>query len=46
MAERARHDDSLAQVKQMLSARYPDCPPLRSLLKKINTAHKSLQTWA
>lgn len=45
VAERARHDDSLAQAKQMLSAHYPDCPPLRSLLKKIDAAQKSLQTW-
>lgn len=45
VAERVRHDASLAQAKQMLSVHYPDCPPLRSLLKKIDAAQKSLQTW-
>lgn len=44
-AERARHSDSLNQAKRVLSTHYPDCPPLRSLLKKIDAAHKSLQTW-
>lgn len=46
VAERARHNESLAQAKQMLSEHYPDCPPLRSLLKKIEAAQKSLQNWS
>lgn len=45
LTERARHDSSLAQAKQILRAHYLDCPPLRSLLKKIDAAQKSLQTW-
>ncbi|MDE0281911.1 MAG: DUF5623 domain-containing protein [Gammaproteobacteria bacterium] len=43
--ERRRHIDSLERVKQILSSHYPDCPPLRSLIGKINSAIKSMQTW-
>ncbi len=46
LAERERHIDSLNRVKQMLRSHYPDCPPLRSLLNKVDAAVKSLQTWA
>lgn len=45
-AERARHDKSLMDAKGILTQHYPDCPPLRSLLKKLDAAQKSLQTWA
>jgi len=45
VAERARHDDSLSRARQILSAHYPDCAPLRSLLMKIDAALKALQTW-
>jgi hypothetical protein len=31
--ERARHDMSLVEAKKILTQYYPDCPPLRSLLK-------------
>jgi hypothetical protein len=44
-AERERHSESLVQVKKLLGEHYPDCPPLRSLLKKADTAVKSLQSW-
>jgi hypothetical protein len=45
-AERERHTESLTEVKRLLYVHYPDCPPLRSLLKKIDVAVKSLQSWA
>lgn len=44
-AERERHVQSLAQAKILLGEHYPDCPPLRSLLKKVDAAIKSLQDW-
>ncbi len=44
-AERARHIESLAYVKKRLSEHYPDCPPLRALLKKVDAGLKSLQSW-
>ena len=44
-AERERHVESLAQAKKLLSKHYPDCPPLRSLLKKLDAAAKSLHSW-
>jgi hypothetical protein len=44
--ERDRHVGSLAQVKKVLVGHYPDCPPLRLLLKKIDAAIKSLLNWA
>lgn len=43
--ERARHDMSLLEAKKILTQYYPDCPPLRSLLKKLDAAQKSLLTW-
>ncbi len=45
-AERERHAESLAQVKTLLGEHYPDCPPLRSLLKKVDAAAASLLSWA
>lgn len=44
-AERERHVDNLERVKQILRSHYPDCPPLRSLERKLNSAIKSMQTW-
>ncbi len=44
--ERRLHIDSLERVKQILSSHYPDCPPLRSLVGKVDSAIKSMQTWA
>jgi hypothetical protein len=43
--ERGRHIDSLKQAKQMLTEHYPACRPLRSLIKRLDTAIGSLQTW-
>lgn len=44
--ERAVHVVSLEHVKQILSQHYPDSPPLRALMKKLDTAITSMQTWA
>lgn len=44
-ADKERHVANLVRVKEMLTAHYPDCAPLRSLLKKTDTAVKSLQEW-
>lgn len=44
-AERQRHVENLGQVKRLLGQHYPDCPPLRSLLKKVDAAVKSLRSW-
>lgn len=44
-AERERHAKSLAQAKKLLGEHYPDCPPLRSLSKKMDAAIKSMQSW-
>jgi len=44
-AERDRHVGSLTQVKKLLVGHYPDSPPLRSLLKKVEAAINSLQSW-
>lgn len=44
-AERNHHVESLAQAKKLLRDHYPDCPPLRSLVKKVDAAVKSLQSW-
>jgi hypothetical protein len=43
--ERERHVESLAQVKRMLSEHYPDCAPLRAMLKRADAAISSLQSW-
>jgi len=43
--ECSRHVESLGQVKASLIKQYPDCPPLRSMLKKLDTAIKSLCSW-
>ncbi len=44
-AVRGRHIQSLVQVKQILEQHYPECPPLKSLLRKVDSAVKSLQSW-
>mgnify|MGYP001195841085 CR=1 FL=1 len=44
-ADRERHVQSLAHAKKLLGEHYPDCPPLRSLLKKVDAAVKSLRDW-
>lgn len=36
---------SLDQVKVHLSESYPECPPLRSLMKKLDAAIDSLEHW-
>jgi len=43
--ECSRHEESLGRVKAALIKHYPDCPPLRSMLKKLDTATKSLRGW-
>jgi hypothetical protein len=44
-SERKRHAESLAQVKIILGEHYPDCPPLRTLFKKVDAIVKSLTSW-
>jgi hypothetical protein len=44
-AERERHTESLMQAAKLLGEHYPDSPPLRALLKKVDAAAKSLQSW-
>jgi hypothetical protein len=44
--DRLKHVGSLEKVKQILSKHYPDSPPLRALMKRLDGAIKSMQTWA
>lgn len=44
--ERALHAGSLDRVKRMLAQHYPNSPPLRALMKKLDAAIGSMQTWA
>ena len=44
-SERMSHSESLAQVKKILGKHYPDCSPLRTLLKKVDAAVGSLTSW-
>jgi len=44
-SERKSHAESMAQVKEILGKHYPDCPPLRTLLKKVDAAVGSLTSW-
>lgn len=44
-ATRDRHIACLSEVKVLLQRHYPDCAPLRELLKKADLAIRSLQTW-
>lgn len=43
--DRARHCASLKAASKLLVEHYPDCAPLRGMLKKLDMAQKSLQTW-
>lgn len=43
--ERARHADSLVAVKETLAKHYPDCVPLRAILKRADAAIASLLSW-
>ena len=45
-AQRERHFESLSRVKALLVEYYPDCAPLRALLKTADAAIKSLQAWS
>lgn len=44
-AERERHCESLTRAKNILAGHYPDCPPLKALLKKFDAVQQSLNTW-
>lgn len=44
--ESTLHVGSLGRAKQILTQHYPDCPPLRALMKKLDAAIGSMQTWA
>lgn len=44
-SERKHHAESLAQVTKILGKHYPNCSPLRTLLKKVDAAVKSLTSW-
>lgn len=43
--ERAHYADCLARVKTTLAKHYPDCAPLRAMLKRVDAAIASLQSW-
>lgn len=43
--DKTRHIVSLTEVKALLSRHYPECAPLRELLKKADFAISSLQSW-
>lgn len=43
--ERLRHVAGLEDVKNILTEHYPDSPPLRTFLNKLDGAIKSMQTW-
>ncbi len=45
-SERVRHASGLATAKTLLGKHYPECPPLRSLMRKLDAAIKSLQSWS
>ncbi len=36
---------SIEQVKALLATNYPDCPPLRSLMRRLDAAVDSLERW-
>jgi hypothetical protein len=44
-AEGESHIENLASVKRILVMHYPDCPPLRSIMSKLDMAIKSLRSW-
>jgi hypothetical protein len=39
------HVTKLLEVKKILAAHYPDCMSLQTLLKKLDAAIKSLESW-
>ena len=43
--DKTRHILSLTEVKDCLSRHYPECAPLRELLKKADLAISSLRSW-
>jgi hypothetical protein len=43
--EKRRHVTSLEDVKRTLVEHYPDSAPLRTLLKKVDAAIRSMQSW-
>jgi hypothetical protein len=43
--DRQRHLANLARVREVLAEHYPDCAPLRAVLKRVDSAAKSLLTW-
>jgi hypothetical protein len=43
--ERTCHANSLVAVKETLAKHYPDCAPVRSMLKRADAAIASLQSW-
>jgi hypothetical protein len=43
--DRARYVSSLNHVKGTLVKHYPDCAPLRAMLKRADAAIASIQTW-
>lgn len=45
LAGRDRHIASLTEVAAILARYYPECPPLRALLKKADLAIASLRAW-
>lgn len=44
--ERVKHVESLARVKALLVKRYPGCAPLRAMLKRLDLAIASMNSWA
>lgn len=43
--ERSRHIASLNEAKQLLQRHYPDCPPQRALVKRLDGAIESMRAW-
>ena len=43
--EKSRHVTCLEEVKRTLVEHYPDSAPLRSLVRKVDAAIKSMQSW-
>jgi hypothetical protein len=43
--DRSKYLGDLARVKELLSQHYPDCAPLRGLLRKLEAASVSLSKW-
>lgn len=43
--DRAKHVATLKSVQQILTTHYPDCSPLRTLVKKLDVAITSMEIW-